>query len=147
MKGFTVSASIVVQDQEDKVLRLLWNISTLEIYEPKVSKIIPGSEINGEGTYIATGHFGISKWKGQFSYRKTSTGFISATVKPIHGNSISGGFVVQAIQQGILIHHWEHYELAKPFRLLTPFVKVFLRLSIRCELKNIERILDTTSPN
>jgi len=143
MKGFTVSESIVVQDQEDNVLKLLWDIPSLEFYEPKVSKIIPGPENNGEGIYTVQGRFGFSKWKGQFSYRKTSNGFVSETLIPIQGNKISGGFVVSSTPQGTSIKHWEHYELAPFLKPLTPFLKKYISASIRRELKNIKGLLNS----
>lgn len=144
MKGFTVSRSINLNCDKEKLLSFLWNMENLEQYEPKVTKVLVAPEKNGSGTYLASGKFGLTSWRGRFSYQKNATGFTSKTIKPIVGNSISGGFVVKANESSkkMILSHWEHYELMLSLKPLTPLVKIFLSFSINRELKNIARMLE-----
>jgi len=134
--------SIALDLPAEKALAVLWDIKSLELYEPKVDSAQVRPETERKGTYSATGHFARWHWRGEFSYELNDHGFHSKMIRGPRGFSVKGGFIVQSGNaNSCCITHYEHYEFPywmSPFALLA---RLYLYWAMKKELRDLAKII------
>ena len=100
-----------------------------------------------EGSYDVRGRFAGVPWQGRFDYELNPAGFHSRDADvPREDATVEGGFVVAPLgADQCTVIHYEQYVLARwlaPLRLL---VKAYLHRSMRRELRDLRRLVVSSS--
>ena len=138
----TEVGKIAVEVSAEKALALLWDIKSIECYEPKVdsASVIPGTE--NKRTYFASGHFAGIPWSGAFTYELKHHGFSSEMKRGAFGVKVQGGFVVTSESlDKCLITHYERYEFPYWLSPLSLFVGLYLHRAMKKELGNLAQLI------
>ena len=142
----TEVGKIAVEVSAEKALAVLWDIKSIECYEPKVDSalVIPGTQ--NKGTYFARGRFAGIPWSGLFTYELNHHGFYSEMKRGAFGVKVQGGFVVtsESLDQ-CLITHYERYEFPSWLSPLSLFVRLYLHRAMKKELGNLVQLIHQTA--
>jgi hypothetical protein len=144
MRGFVaVSSSRRIPLEQERVLPAVWEIKNIERCEVKADVVEVTKETDTRGSYRVRGHFAGVPWKGRFFYELHPTGFHSTNAPhPSKGTTISGGFVVERVgDEACVVTHYEQYRLPVYFRPLRLPVRLYLRWSMRKELRDLENLV------
>jgi hypothetical protein len=120
----------------------IWEIKNIERTEVKADAVDVNPDDPRHGTYDVRGHFAGLPWRGQFAYELNEGGFHSrnAGVPPSEA-TIEGGFVVTPNADGCTVIHYEQYVIPTWLAPAKPAIRVYLRWSMRRELRDLERLL------
>ena len=138
----TEVGKIAVEVSAEKALAVLWDIKSIECYEPKVDSalVIPGTQ--NKGTYFARGHFAGIPWGGLFAYELNHHGFYSEMKRGAFGVKVQGGFVVTSESSDkCLITHYERYEFPYWLSPISLFVRLYLHRAMKKELSNLAQLI------
>lgn len=138
----TVVSARDIPCSREVALAAVWNIKNIERTEVKadVVEVTPRGAMHG--TYKVHGRFAGVPWHGEFAYELNDTGFHSrnAGVDPNRA-TIEGGFAVTPTAGGCTVIHYEQYVLPRSVRPLRPLISIYLRWSMRRELRDLERLV------
>ncbi len=141
----TEVGKIAVEVSAEKALAVLWDIKSIECYEPKADSalVIPGTQ--NKGTYFARGRFAGIPWSGLFTYELNHHGFYSEMNRGAFGVKVQGGFVVTSESSNkCLITHYERYEFPCWLSPLSLFVRLYLHRAMKKELGNLVQLIHQT---
>ncbi|MEX2268168.1 MAG: SRPBCC family protein [Acidimicrobiia bacterium] len=144
MRGVVAVASTrTIPLEPARVLPAVWEIQNIERCEVKADSVVVTKESDTRGSYRVRGRFAGLPWRGQFFYELHPTGFHSTnSPHPRKGTTISGGFVVEpAPDDACVVTHYEQYRLPIYFRPLRLLVTLYLRWSMRKELRDLEALV------
>ncbi len=125
-------------------LRAVQDISAIEQTELKADRVTVHPEDGENGTYEVTGRFAGVPWRSRFRYRLFPTGFHSHKVPGERPRAwgISGGFAVAGLTDDrCVVMHYEDYEVPRYLAPLAPAIALYLRWSMREELRRLERLV------
>ena len=126
----------------EAALRAIWEIKNIELTEVKADAVEVDPQTPTKGTYKVRGRFAGVPWRGEFAYELNDAGFHSRTAGvPPDQAKVEGGFVVTPIAGGCTVIHYEQYVLALWLRPIKPVVWMYLRWSMRRELRDLEALL------
>ncbi|MCI0694246.1 hypothetical protein L0337_19845 [candidate division KSB1 bacterium] len=129
---------IVLDLPAEKALAVLWDIKSLELYEPKVDSAQVRPETERKGIYSAKGHFAGIPWRGEFSYELNDHGFHSEMIRGPMRIEVNGGFIVNSEgPDSCLITHYEHYRFPYWISPLTLLARPYLHWAMRKELREL----------
>jgi hypothetical protein len=140
----TVVSARDIPCRRETALAAVWNIKNIEKTEVKADGVEVAPRGATHGTYKVHGHFAGVPWRGEFAYELNDTGFHSrnAGVDPDRA-TIEGGFAVTPTAGGCTVIHYEQYVLPRRVRPLRFFIIMYLRWSMRRELRELERLVAT----
>jgi hypothetical protein len=125
----------------------IWEIKNIEVTEVKADAVDVDEETSTKGTYKVRGRFAGVPWQGEFAYELNESGFHSRTAGvPPDQATVEGGFVVTPIAGGCTVIHYEQYVLAPWLRPIRPVVWMYLRWSMRRELRDLEALMRRSCP-
>lgn len=137
----TVAAREMPYPREAAV-EALWRIQDIERTEVKADRVWVEPQDAMTGTYRVRGHFAGVPWENRFAYELNDGGFHSRNVGvPPERATIEGGFVVTPLAGGCTVIHYEQYVVPTKLALLTPLIRIYLRWSMRRELRDLERLI------
>jgi hypothetical protein len=137
----TVSTREIAFPRE-ATLKAIWEIKNIELTEVKADAVHVDPETPTKGTYRVRGRFAGVPWHGEFAYELNEGGFHSRTAGvPPDQATVEGGFVVTPIAGGCTVIHYEQYVLAPWLRPIKPVVWMYLRWSMRRELRDLEALV------
>ena len=137
----TVCAREMPYSREDAVAAI-WEIKNIERTEVKADAVLVSPDTSATGTYRVRGRFAGVPWRGEFAYFLNDAGFHSRNAyRPAEEATIEGGFVVTPLADGCTVIHYEQYVLAPWLRPIKPVVWMYLRWSMRRELRDLEALL------
>jgi len=126
----------------DAALAAIRDIKNIERTEVKADRVDVEPMTPTQGTYRVHGHFAAVPWRGEFVYELNEGGFHSRNAGvPPEEATIEGGFVVTPTADGCTVIHYEQYVLSGPLRLLRHPIQLYLRWSMRRELRDLEALL------
>ncbi len=137
-------ARIVVPCSPQRALAAVQDIKAIERTEVKADRVDVFPEDDEQGSYAVTGRFAGVPWHSRFAYRLLPTGFHSRKLDGERPRSweISGGFVVAALTPGeCVVLHYEDYGLPRYLAPLKPLILVYLRWSMRAELRRLRDLI------
>ena len=138
----TVCAREMPYSREDAVAAI-WEIKNIERTEVKAYAVLVSPDTSATGTYRVRGRFAGVPWRGEFAYFLNDAGFHSRNAyRPAEEATIEGGFVVTPLADGCTVIHYEQYVLAPWLRPIKPVVWMYLRWSMRRELRDLEALLE-----
>jgi hypothetical protein len=138
----TVCAREMPYSREDAVAAI-WEIKNIERTEVKADAVLVSPDTSATGTYRVRGRFAGVPWRGEFAYFLNDAGFHSRNAyRPAEEATIEGGFVVTPLADGCTVIHYEQYVLAPWLRPIKPVVWMYLRWSMRRELRDLEALLE-----
>jgi len=129
-----------------EVLPFIWDIKNIEYCEVKADDVQVNRETERTGTYTIHGHFArFIPWTRKFKYELHDRGFHSKEAGfPPSELDIQGGFFVEATsEQECEIIHYEQYTLPLKFRLLQPFIVIYLKWSQLKEMADLKRLISS----
>lgn len=135
---------IEVPCPRDRALAAVHDIGGIERTELKADRVVAHPEDQRNGTYEVTGHFARVPWRSRFRYRLSPTGFHSQKVPGERPRSwgISGGFIVAPLgDERCVVVHYEDYEVPRYLAPLRPAIALYLRVSMREELRRLRAII------
>lgn len=143
IRNVSVVSTIDVACRKEDALALVWNIKNIEKTEVKADHVIVHKETECNGTYDVRGHFAGIPWHNAFTYELNDKGFHSLEAHPpASGTRISGGFIVDETGDNLCtIRHYEEYKLPKWAVPLKPFVVIYLKWSMRKELRALRELI------
>ena len=131
----------------EATLNAIWEIKNIGITEVKADVVDVYPQTPKEGTYKVRGRFAGVPWRGEFAYELNDGGFHSRTAGvPPDQATVEGGFVVTPIADGCTVIHYEQYVLAAWLRPIKPVVRMYLRWSMRRELRDLEELIAAGAP-
>jgi hypothetical protein len=137
----TVSTREIAFPRE-ATLQAIWEIKNIELTEVKADAVNVDPETPTTGTYRVRGRFAGVPWHGEFAYELNEGGFHSRTAGvPPEQATVEGGFVVTPIAGGCTVIHYEQYVLAPWLRPIKPVVRMYLRWTMRRELRDFEELV------
>jgi hypothetical protein len=137
----TVSTREIAFPRE-ATLKAIWEIKNIELTEVKADAVDVDPETSTKGTYRVRGRFAGVPWHGEFEYELNEGGFHSRTAGvPPEEATVEGGFVVTPIAGGCTVIHYEQYVLAPWLRPIKPVVRMYLRWTMRRELRDLEALV------
>ncbi len=126
----------------EATLEAIWEIKNIEMTEVKADAVDVYPETPSSGTYRVWGRFAGVPWRGEFVYELNQSGFHSRTAGvPPEQAKVEGGFVVTPIAGGCTVIHYEQYVLAPWLRPIKSVVWMYLRWSMRRELRDLEALI------
>jgi len=126
----------------EATLKAIWEIKNIELTEVKADAVNVDPETPANGTYRVRGRFAGVPWHGEFAYELNEGGFHSRTAGVPPGQAtVEGGFVVTPIAGGCTVIHYEQYVLPPWLRPIKPVVWMYLRWSMRRELRDLEALV------
>jgi len=138
-----VTSTRTMPIEHTRVLPAVWEIKNIERCEVKADAVEVTKETERRGSYRVRGHFAGVPWRGQFFYELNPKGFHSTNaLHPRKGTTISGGFVVEPVEpDSCRVVHYEQYRLPLCFRPFRWPIALYLRWSMRKELRDLERLV------
>ena len=137
-----VIGKVRIGSSREKALAVLWDLSNLARYEPKVNSVRVRPEQEQEGTYCSRGLFAGLPWEALFSYRLKKNGFHSEMMCGPPGVEVSGGFVVSpGPSEGCFITHYETYRFPPWLAPMMPLVRLYLAGAMKRELRNLAKFI------
>jgi hypothetical protein len=129
------------------VLDTVWRIENIERTEVKADTVDVRPTGPRAGTYRVTGRFAGVPWRNEFAYELNEGGFHSRNANVAPSNAtIEGGFVVTPTADGCTVIHYEQYVLSRSVVALKPLVRLYLRWSMRRELRDLEALVASQAP-
>ncbi len=142
IKQISITGRVPIDLPAENALAVLWDIKTLELYEPKVSSVQVQPAMGKKGTYSTTGRFAGIAWEGEFSYELNNYGFHSEMITGPMGIKVDGGFIIKSEgSERCLITHYETYHFPRVFIPLVPLIRIYLYWAMKKELRDLARII------
>ncbi len=142
MNLIRIRDEIICTHSAHKALHFLQDLANIQKYEPKVSMAQVHRIGKERGFYVVSGFFAGIPWKGEFSYKCTEKGFHSEMLKGALAGRVRGGFVVSHESNDTCkIMHYEEYEIPGWLFWLIPFLRIYLQLAMKRELRLVARSL------
>ena len=143
MKRITAVVALELPCPPAVALPFVWDIQGIERTEVKADRVEVHPKSARTGSYDVRGRFARVPWTGRFEYELDDRGFHSRTADvPRAEARVEGGFVVTPLGENeCTVIHYEQYVLARWLTPIASLVGVYLRWSMRRELRTLRDLV------